>query len=141
MADVTEEQILELDNLSTYPHPFYAITSAPAEVAGEYLDDVDLEVDSPDSADAAVWSSLIAHGPDGMHSVMLDIDHRAAVIPTSTPGHHHLYIDVAVPWDKYLRLMEVMADCGLVEPGYVEASRQRGASYLRLPWISKEMTS
>jgi hypothetical protein len=89
-----------------------------------------------DAAEANAISSLLLD-EDGMHTVAVDIDHRMTVVPSSTEGHGHLYIDVKMPWEDYLKLLRVMAEVGLVEPGYVAASERRSATHLRLPWESK----
>lgn len=76
-------------------------------------------------------------GPSGRHKVVLDIDLPVTVLPSTTPGHHHLFIDHEVAWDDYVNLLEALATCGLVEPGYVNSSKQRGYSCVRLPWVKK----
>ena len=72
-----------------------------------------------------------------MHTVMLDLDVEARLLPSSTPGHYHLYIDVPMPWRKYKRLLKTLAHVGIIEPGYYRAAAQRQATFLRLPWIRK----
>lgn len=53
------------------------------------------------------------------------------VVDSSTAGHSHLYIDREMSWPQYENLLEVMATVGLVENGYLEASKARGQSFLR----------
>lgn len=93
--------------------------------------------DKADMEHADVVSSLI----DGTyrHTVVLDIDHRAWLIPSTTEGHSHLYIDVpgGIPSSTYYLLLKVLADCGVIERGYALASIERGHSDVRLPWIRK----
>jgi hypothetical protein len=72
-----------------------------------------------------------------LHKPVIDIDLPVKVVESSTPGHHHLYIDKAMSWEKYRHLLEALAVAGLVEPGYVNASIDRGYSAVRLPWIHK----
>lgn len=72
------------------------------------------------------------------HKVVLDIDFPAKLVPSSTEGHFHLYIDHELSWDEYLRLLWVLADIGLVEEGYASSSQERGYTSLRLPWIKKK---
>lgn len=74
------------------------------------------------------------------HAVLLDLDVPATLVPSSTEGHSHLYIDVSTGWHNYKRLLDALADCGVIERGYAEASKRKGASYLRLPWVKKEKT-
>ena len=76
-------------------------------------------------------------GTNNRHRVVLDIDHPAILLDSTTPGHHHLYIDFEMTWSKYERLLDVMADVGLLEQGYVDACKERGFSAVRLPWIKK----
>ena len=85
-----------------------------------------------------VGSSIV--GSD-MHAPALDIDVPAYLVPSSTPGHSHLYIDVPMTWEQYVRLMEVLASVGVVETGYVNASVLRGASMLRRPGVTKSPPS
>jgi hypothetical protein len=43
-------------------------------------------------------------------------------------------------WENYKRLLNVMAEVGLLEPGYVGASETRKHTALRLPWVRKDTT-
>lgn len=74
----------------------------------------------------------------GYHLPVIDLDMPARVVPSSTPGHHHLYIDKRVSWGQYVKLLEALQDAGLVEPGYVASSRKRGYTAVRPPWVRKE---
>lgn len=73
-----------------------------------------------------------------IHRPILDIDFGAALIPSSTEGHFHLYLDKPMTWKNYKRLLNVMAEVGVIEPGYAQASIERGYSSTRLPWVKKE---
>lgn len=84
--------------------------------------------------DSDVVSSAL---PGGQHAPCIDIDVPMTVVPSSTPGHGHLYIDVPMTWEDYERLLTVMAEVGIVEQGYLRASRTRKATHLRLPWVAK----
>jgi hypothetical protein len=44
---------------------------------------------------------------------------------------------VAVREPAYFRLLDALAECGVIQPGYAEASKRRGGTALRLPWIKK----
>lgn len=107
------------DNDHAYDEGFY--TKIPDEAA-------DIET-------AELISSL---SPTGMHRPLLDIDFPAVVIPSTTPGHGHLYIDKELSWKDYKKLLNLFADLGIIEHGYRGASLARGYSALRLPWIKKE---
>jgi hypothetical protein len=79
------------------------------------------------------------HRGKARHAVVLDIDHPAWLVKSTTPGHYHLYIDVpgGIPHELYLALLGTLADCGVIEPGYARASQARGHSDVRLPWVKK----
>lgn len=76
----------------------------------------------------------------GRHALVLDIDHPAWLMPSTTPGHFHLYVDVpgGIPDDEYAALLDALATAGVIEWGYAGASKARGFTSVRLPWITKE---
>lgn len=91
--------------------------------------------------DAEVVSSEMA-GPavvPGSHAPVLDIDVPAFLVPSSTPGHSHLYIDVPMSWRQYKRLLKAMSRANILERGYVKASVRRHHTSVRVPWVKKEM--
>lgn len=76
--------------------------------------------------------------PSGMHKPVLDIDMPVKVLDSSTPGHHHLLINKEMTWEQYEKLLDVLAEVGIIEEGYVQASRHRKHTAVRLPWVKKE---
>lgn len=72
-----------------------------------------------------------------LHGPVLDIDIPHELVPSTTPGHSHLYLDVKVSWRKYKRLLKALAAAGVVEPGYVKASLRRKHTAVRVPWLAK----
>lgn len=94
------------------------------------------ETVTSDPAKANVVTSMVENNVT-KHKVILDIDLPAALLPSSTPGHSHLYIDHELSWRDYKKLMKVLAKVGIVEPGFVDASIHRGYSAVRLPWVKK----
>lgn len=112
----------------------------------EFLGDGDDYATSPqgevcDVFDGAnVVTSKRTDSRDGIerHAVLLDLDVPAVIIPSSTEGHGHLYIDVDCSWGNYRNLLDALARCGVIESGYAQASKRKGASYLRLPWVKKQ---
>lgn len=105
---------------------------------------------APKSSEAGYASTLLPATPehpanvvsslcsDGRHRPALDIDVPCRVVPSSTPGHVHLYFDeTALTWEQYVRLLTALGDAGILEQGYVRASIERGQSVLRLPGVSK----
>lgn len=90
--------------------------------------------------DANIVTSLMdipGHRDLTLHRPVIDIDKPVQVVESTTGGHAHLYIDHMMPWEDYLELLAVMVKVGLVEEGYLNASKARGYTAVRLPWISK----
>ena len=86
--------------------------------------------------DANLVSSELFYYPQGasglpMHSVAIDIDKPCLLIESRTPGHYHLYIDSLTTWPNYKNLLEALATCGVIEPGYLQAALGAQATYLR----------
>lgn len=75
--------------------------------------------------------------PAGWHLPVLDFDFNVWASESSTPGHYHVILDKPMSWEKYKKLLEVMADCGLLEQGFLNASIEREASWVRTPWTDK----
>ena len=71
------------------------------------------------------------------HAPVLDIDIPHKYVASTTEGHGHIYFDVPIPWVKYVKLLKAMADCGILEEGYVSASIERGYTAVRPPWVTK----
>ena len=92
--------------------------------------------DVAELADAHVVSSLRTWG-SSHHAVVLDIDHDAWLVPSSTPGHSHLYVDLICHETEYFDFLRAAAKIGLIEEGYAAASIERGHSDVRLPWVVK----
>lgn len=86
--------------------------------------------------DAEVISSEIG---GGMHCPTLDLDVPHALVPSSTPDHSHLYVDVPMTWRQYKRFLRVCAQVGILEKGYVRASIRRKHTAVRVPWKKKEV--
>lgn len=118
---------------STYTHPLYAVEwdednyDGPREPAGTTV--------APEPGANVVASTI--ENSDSLHTLMLDLDVPATLVPSSTEGHSHLYIDVPVDWPKYQKVLEALADAGVLEPGYVSASIERQHTALRLPGVKK----
>lgn len=90
-------------------------------------------------AESNLLSSLCegeaAGDPNGYHMPAIDIDFPCHLRETETPGHFHLLIDVPMKWEAYVRLLEALVEAGVVEPGYLRASLERGSTFLaREPW-------
>ena len=59
-------------------------------------------------------------------------------MPSSTPGHSHLYVDAPMPWRRYKRLLRACMKAGLIEKSWYKASVRSRTTYLRPPWRSKK---
>lgn len=105
------------------------------EVGADYDDDSMVKPPVVAVADGAnVVSSLLTNG---MHAPAIDLDVPVILLPSSTPGHFHLYIDHELDWADYQRLLGVLHDVGLVEDGFWRSALRRGTTLLRLPHVSK----
>lgn len=78
---------------------------------------------------AEVWMK------DGILQVRTKND--LALVPSSTPGHHHLILDANLPWPVYKKLLNMLSLCGVIEFGYAQASMRKGYSAIRPPWVKK----
>lgn len=104
------------------------------------LDDYDSTSGRFDTGDpelAQVITSRIDSPPFGRHKVVLDLDLPAKLIPSSTEGHFHLYVDHELTWEKYKALLVALGEAGILEEGYVRASLAREFTAVRLPWVHK----
>ena len=83
-----------------------------------------------DVAKANVITSMIA---DDLlrHKVVIDLDLPAKLVPSSTPGHFHLYIDHAMEAEAYFKLLRALSEAGIIEEGYYTASSDQGYSAVR----------
>lgn len=84
--------------------------------------------------EANIVTSLLTNG---QHAPVLDLDVPHVLVPSSTPGHSHLYLDVAMSWEEYQNLLKALRDVGIIEEGYYQGALARGHSDVRLPWIKK----
>lgn len=105
-----------------------------------------LVIDDPDERERATMTSpeevleyLAQKGKadDATHRPVLDFDVPIQVLPSSQLGHYHLYIDHDVEWKKYVAILDAFKEAGIVEVGYVEASKEKGFSSLRPPGVTK----
>lgn len=90
--------------------------------------------------DANCVSSKLWTDDDGVthHIPVLDIDLKAALVPSTTPGHYHLYIDKILSDEKYGKLLEVMVECGIVQQGILDNQwKKNGYTAVRIPSVKK----
>ena len=74
---------------------------------------------------------------DGKHRPILDLDLPVRLVPSSTEGHSHLYIDAEMSFDTMIALIDALASAGVVERGWATAVRSRGMALVRPPWVKK----
>ena len=82
-------------------------------------------------------NAYFSQGKDGYHYPCIDIDIPIRVVPSSTPGHSHLYVDEPITWDTYKNLLVALAEAGIVEEGYLHASVDQGGTTVRMPHVKK----
>jgi len=85
--------------------------------------------------DANLVSSLLENGK---HAPAIDLDFPIHAIPSTTPGHYHLYLERELEWKQYEKLLKVMAEIGLIEKGFYQSAMHFKQTYLRLPHIKKD---
>lgn len=69
---------------------------------------------------------------EGVHLPCFDIDMPCRLVPSKTPGHYHLLIEKEMSWENYQLMLNVLAIVGIVEQGYVDASKALGRSAIRV---------
>lgn len=73
---------------------------------------------------------------DGVVTVTIPRATAAPATPATQPNH--LYVKLPMRWEKFARLLLALAEAGVIETGYAEASIEREATTLRLPWVKKK---
>jgi hypothetical protein len=72
--------------------------------------------------------SLTNHG---RHMPALDIDFPARLIPSKTPGHYHLYLDIPLSYMQYLKLVDTLTEVGILAEGNRMQMVLTGQTFLR----------
>ena len=77
--------------------------------------------------------------PSGLHAPVLDLDTASpVVVPSSTPGHYHLYLDgVELTTEEYSELLDVLCRLGIIERGFANQLPRLGQTFLRPPGFTK----
>lgn len=111
----------------------------PARMDDGNSDDPDRFVTDPLEEPGERMPTVVSSITDyGQHAPVLDIDFPIRCEPSSTPGHFHLYLDgIQMEWEQYRRVLEVLGEVGILGPGYVKHSIERGQTVVRLPWSRK----
>ena len=85
------------------------------------------EVKAP--VESNVISSML---PNGNHAPVLDIDIPHRLVPSSTTGHSHLFLDIELTPAEYGVLLQALVRAGVVEKGYYESYRNLGFTCARM---------
>src|SRR6478735_2350381 len=88
--------------------------------------------------------SSLAYSDGGVsyHYPVLDIDMQAVLTPTSTPGHHHLFINKLLTDEQYGKLLNTLVEVGIVQQGILDLQwKQDGMTCARMPGEVKEPNS
>jgi len=112
------------------------------DIERKYLYNPDLELSS-DNGSLTQYSTkdkanLISSETNaGCHLPVLDIDYSAELVPSTTPGHFHLYLNKPVSWAKYENVLKALSEAGLIEEGFYRNSVKRQATYVRPVGVKK----
>jgi len=117
---------------------FYSKLDDPGRSSGKPVNGNHEDEEGRQPASKDVANLISSKSIDGNHYPVLDFDVPARYVPSTTPGHGHLYIDVPMTWEKYERLLLAMAYAGILEEGYVQAALRRKATYVRPEWVKKK---
>lgn len=93
--------------------------------------------DIPQTQDVNEANAITSATVTGKHKLVIDIDFPMYIVPSSTPGHGHLYIDKEIEWPRLVEILGALADAGIVEEGYAAASIDQGFTTVRAPWTKK----
>lgn len=72
------------------------------------------------------------------HVVALDIDLPIRVVPSTHRGRGHLWIDKLMPWADVTKVLDVLAEVGIISDSYREHSLRRGYTCLRPAFVDKK---
>lgn len=71
------------------------------------------------------------------HAPILDLDFPHVYVPSTTPGHAHLYLDTPIPrWRLFILLWGLYVG-GVIEKGNFWWSLRRGGTFVRRPGVQK----
>lgn len=66
-------------------------------------------------------------------AITLTLDVPAHLLRSTTPGHHHLYLNAPMRWGTYKRLLHTLAKAGVVDPTWTRTCIKGRQSLLRPP--------
>lgn len=74
---------------------------------------------------------------NGRHKPVLDMDFPHRYSPSTKLGHGHLYLDVELPYWRWLVLMIGLRVGGVIEGGFFWWSLRRGGNFVRPQGVRK----
>lgn len=102
---------------------------AKVEELGDGYDDVEESRVEASKQKANLISSMTKDGSG--HKPVLDIDMEARLVPSSTKGHYHLFIDKKLSAKDYRMVLAVLVKVGIVQQGFLDGFDKRKATYVR----------
>lgn len=72
-----------------------------------------------------------------LHAPILDLDFPHHYIPSTNPGHGHLYLDVPMSRLRMIFLLWALRVAGVIEQGNWWWSLRRGGTFVRVPGVQK----
>ncbi len=69
----------------------------------------------------------------------IDVQVPIRLAPSCTPGHHHLFVEMEMPWAGYLDLCRVLHGAGLIEEAFFNLAQRWKKTMLWKPGIKEEL--
>lgn len=136
-----------LDGRATYWNKNVAQQYIQPENTDPWIDSYGADPDDFDGTGGALLHPDVVGKPanlvssriigSSMHKPCLDIDTASWRVETSTPGHSHLFFNNELTWEQYSKLLDVLAECGMVDAKWVEHSKEKGETTVRYPGVRK----
>lgn len=127
--------------LPMWVYKFNKWYKVPAESLGVDSSDVNRtphELGEPVNPLEANLISSKVNSPFNNHKPLLDIDFAVVNIPSSTPGHSHLYFDILLDEDDMEKLVNVLVEVGILNKGIKTAQWDVHKELtVRPPWVKK----
>jgi len=70
------------------------------------------------------------------HKVVLDIDHPSALYESSS-GNFHLLIDKTLTREQYKKVVDVLAEVGILNQFHAKHFDEKKGTYVFAPWVDK----
>jgi hypothetical protein len=134
MTDLFDDILSGVDVVSAPPDTIHRVYRVVDFIDPDY-DNQNAGVIVPEQDANIVTSELTA--PGNWHAPVLDLDIPHRYVPSSTEGHGHLYLDIAVPFDQMMEWLDKGVELGIFETGWYNAALTRGFTAVRKEGIVK----